>query len=340
LKCGEPLGFVPDRVEMATVKNLQLPNPQGVTYRTCANREPHHVCNWMIPSTDNHTFCLACRLNSVIPDLTVNGNLERWNSLELAKRQCLYTLLHLGLSIQAPADGKFTPLQFRFLADTPDAPVFTGHENGMITINIVEADSFERERRRSALHEPYRTLVGHFRHESGHYYWDQLIANSPHLQPFRDLFGDESVSYDEALKLYYKQGPATDWQDRSVSAYSTLHPWEDWAETWAHYLHIVDTMETAASFGLGLEEGGGFQPVINPFPAGSNSGPVDFDQLHENWIPITLALNAVNRSMGLPDLYPFVISPKAVEKLRFVHDVIQSESRRTNELPTPQYAVK
>jgi len=340
VKCNEPLGFSPERLEMAVVKNLQTSNPNGATQHTCANRDQHHVCNWMVPDADNSAFCLACRLNDLIPDLTVEGNLARWSRLELAKRQCLYSLLRLGLPVEQGEDPKAAPLRFRFLADTPSGPALTGHDGGIITINIAEADPHERERRRGALHEPYRTLVGHFRHETGHYYWDRIIADSPYLQGFRELFGDETASYDESLKRYYDQGPSKDWQEHSVSAYSSLHPWEDWAETWAHYLHIMDTMETAVSFGIGLNTGKRIHAVSNPFPADLATNPVDFDKLLNTWMPFTLALNSVNRSMGLPDLYPFVISPKAIEKLRFIHETILSAARENREATAGQLAVK
>ena len=139
------------------------------------------------------------------------------------------------------------------MEDAQNKPVKTGHENGVITVNIAEADEDEREHRRLAMHEPYRTLVGHLRHESGHFYWDRLIANSPNLIQFRELFGDETLDYEVALEAHYKQGPPAEWSERNVTAYASSHPWEDWAETWAHYLHIMDTLETAASFGVGID---------------------------------------------------------------------------------------
>jgi len=66
-------------------------------------------------------------------------------------------------------------------------PVLTSHCNGLITLNIAEADDAERERRRVKFHEPYRTLLGHLRHEVAHYYWDRLIANSKWLSGFSRL---------------------------------------------------------------------------------------------------------------------------------------------------------
>jgi hypothetical protein len=246
--------------------------------------------------------------------------------------------LKLGLPIQTEAGSSQPGLKFRFLADRENAPVRTGYEKGAITINIAEADADEREHRRLAFHEPYRTLVGHFRHESGHYYWDCLIANSPHLQKFRELFGDERPDYDSALKIYYQQGPPKDWPQRTITAYGSSHPWEDWAETWAHYLHIMDTLETSAGFGI----------RVAPIETGSDSpakslrvvfdDKMDFNALLKEWIPLTCALNTVNRAMGLPDLYPFVIPPAVVEKLGFIHTVIH-ESRQPIQGPGENRAI-
>jgi hypothetical protein len=207
--------------------------------------------------------------------------------LELAKRRCIYTFLKLGLPIESGPRGNEAALRFRFLQDKENAPVQTGHENGVITVNIAEADDDEREHRRLQLHEPYRTLVGHLRHESGHFYWDRLIANSPNLQRFREFFGDETGDYDAALQTYYKQGPPADWQSRTVTAYASSHPWEDWAETWAHYLHIMDTLETAANFGMSID------PDNQANNGSAKNSPLkfdermDFDTLLADWIPLT-----------------------------------------------------
>lgn len=289
---------------------------------------------------DPNPLCASCRLNDIIPDLTDAHNLARWEKLELAKRRCLYTFLKLGLPLQGEPNSSQTSLRFRFLQDKENAPVLTGHQDGIITVNVAEADDDEREHRRLTFHEPYRTLVGHFRHESGHYYWDRLIANSPNLKGFRELFGDETVDYDAALKNYYQQGPAKDWQDRTVTAYASSHPWEDWAETWAHYLHIMDTLETAASFGMNVD------PKNKANNGSARMAPVkfdermDFDTLLADWIPLTCALNSINRGMGLSDLYPFVIPPTVVEKLRFIHGIIHDAKRSLRDAGKEQSAPK
>jgi hypothetical protein len=321
VKCGEALGFLPDTLEMATAAS------KAETHRFCANKDQHQICNWLVPCEDENTFCPSCRLNEVIPDLTVQGNRERWQKLELAKRRCLYTYLQLRLPLEAGEKEGQNALRFRFLGDTDSTPVLTGHENGVITINIAEADEDERERRRLKMHEPYRTLIGHLRHETGHYYWDRLIAGSPHLPEFRELFGDETADYDAALQKYYKEGPAADWPERTVSAYASLHPWEDWAETWAHYLHLVETLDTAASFGLSLKTTGSQNEASKSMPSPRTPrGHTDFDKLLAGWLPLTCVLNSLNRGMGIPDLYPFVITDAVTEKMRFIHNVIEKEA--------------
>jgi hypothetical protein len=333
VKCGSQLGFLPDVLEVSTLQpadNNQLradaPAAEKRLYRLCANGQQHKMCNWLVPVEDPNPFCPSCRLNQIIPDLNDAKNLARWEKLELAKRRCIYTFLKLGLPTESPAGSNQLALSFRFLQDKPNEPVITGHENGIITVNVAEADDDEREHRRVALHEPYRTLVGHFRHESGHFYWDRLIANSKNLNRFRELFGDETADYATALKNYYAQGPAADWAERTVSPYASSHPWEDWAETWAHYLHIMDTLETTASFGLSINPQKTGVKNSTKISAMTTNKWIDFEAVLEDWVPLTSALNSINRGMGLADLYPFVIAPAVVEKLRFIHAVTHEKT--------------
>jgi hypothetical protein len=342
LKCGHALGFLPDLLDLTALEPAAgnqwrplSPRAPGLLYRPCANSSQHHTCNWLVPADDPVAWCAACRLNAVIPDLTDANNVARWAKLELAKRRCLYTFLKLGLPVQSAA-GRPPSLSFQFLQDKENAPVKTGHQDGVITLNIAEADDDEREHRRLTLHEPYRTLVGHLRHESGHYYWDRLIANSPDLPRFRELFGDETASYDAALQAHYQQGPPANWPERNVTAYASSHPWEDWAETWAHYLHIVDTLETAASFGVSTNADNSANNGSQKSSPLAFDQQMDFDALLAEWVPLTCALNSINRGMGLSDLYPFVIPPAVTEKLRFIHEVIHRsklERRETGAVP-------
>ncbi len=241
-----------EATEVPVVYTAQAPEAQSATYRLCANSTQFGVCNWAVPADDDNPLCDACRLNRMVPDASDPATLEKWRRLEIAKRRLLYTLFALGLPVE-PVKDDDPGLAFSFMADRPDVPVVTGHADGLVTINISEADDAYRERMREEMGEAYRTLLGHVRHEVGHYYWDRLIRESSWLEPFRQAFGDERADYGEAMKRHYEQGPPDNWQESYVSAYATMHPWEDWAETFAHYLHMTDTLDTAASYGLSLE---------------------------------------------------------------------------------------
>jgi hypothetical protein len=328
LACRTPLGFLPDRLALlplAADGDLWRVDSEadGPRWRRCANFEPA-ACNWMIDAEDATPRCRSCRLNRVIPDLSVPGNAEAWRRIEHAKRRLVSQLLAFGLPVRSQGEDPEHGLSFDFLASTPANHVTTGHASGVVTLNIAEADDATRERIRSELHEPYRTLLGHLRHEVGHYYWDRLVAGTPWHEPFRALFGDERADYAAALKRNYEQGPPADWAQRHVSAYASMHPWEDWAETWAHYLHMVDTVDTAISFGLDAEdlevdtEPFGLQVLETPDP--------DFLAFVNAWIEITALLNEMSRSMGLHDFYPFILSIPAVRKLHLVHKIISSFS--------------
>jgi hypothetical protein len=328
-RCGHKLAYLPEvgtlsalEPEGATWRALAM---QGSAFRFCANAE-HGTCNWLVPSEADRTFCLACRHNGVVPNLTIPAHLEAWRLIELAKHRLFYTLLQLRLPLHTRAEDPEHGLVFEFLADAPtqDGPkVMTGHDNGLITIALVEADDVERERRRKAMGEPYRTLLGHFRHEIGHHYWDLLVRDGGQLEACRAVFGDDSQDYGEALQRHYEAGPPADWQQSFVSSYATSHPWEDFAETWAHYLHIIDTMEMARSFGVTvsprLDDSGALHAAIDAIPYKVG----DIQQIVDDWLPLTFALNSINRCMGQPDVYPFILTPRVVEKIGFVHDLVR-----------------
>lgn len=337
VKCEHALAYLPDLVDIGSMEaageglwRSPAPAAKGKTYRLCENYTQQNVCNWAVPAEDQHPLCSSCRLTRVIPDLNRPGHKDAWFRLEIAKRRLIYSLMKLGLPLENKIDDPERGLAFEFLADPedPKAPrVLTGHDNGLIVISVAEADDSEREKRRTQMHEPYRTLLGHFRHEIGHYYWDRLIRDQEFLEPFREMFGDERQNYADALKNHYDHGPAADWQQSFVSAYASVHPWEDWAETWAHYLHMTDTLETAAACGLSLKPRRKDEPSIKTEAIEKARRTGSFDVLIENWFPLTYVLNNLNRGMGLPDGYPFVLSTPAVEKLRFVHEVIESAPR-------------
>jgi hypothetical protein len=320
LHCSAPLGFVPSRLDIVV---LDEPGASGL--RRCANAELAQ-CNWVLEEGDPGPLCRSCRLTRTRPGEDDADDLAAFAKAEAAKRRLIYQLLDLALPIGE--DLAFDLLSSR------TGPVVTGHDNGIITIDLAESDDARRERRRAELGEPYRTMLGHFRHEIGHYYWPILVQQTGALEPARALFGDDRADYDETLQRHYDQGPPPDWSDRYVSAYATMHPWEDWAETFAHYLHICDTLQTAAAFGLVVagpdvsdDDSLSSVPVTEPSQRA-------FEAIIAAWLPLTYALNAVNRSMGQEDLYPFTLAPTVIEKLAFVHERVGVATHRA-QVPAP-----
>ncbi|KAB1073037.1 zinc-binding metallopeptidase family protein [Methylobacterium planeticum] len=331
-RCGHRLAYLP---ETGTLSALE-PAGNGVwaplavpdrPSRFCANAA-HDACNWLVPPGSSDPFCLACRHNGTIPDVSDLPSLFAWQQMEFAKHRLFYTLLRWTLPLKTRTEDPQHGLIFNFLADPPASgpKVMTGHDDGVITIALVEANDAEREKRRSAMGEPYRTLIGHFRHEVGHHYWDILVRDQGRLEACRAVFGDDTQSYTVALERHYAQGAPPDWREHYVSSYATMHPWEDFAETWAHYLHIIDTLEMASAFGLQV------QPAVDT--QGEISARIDFDpyaaqgirQIIDAWLPFVFAINSVNRAMGISDLYPFVLAPEVVGKLGFIHDLVHGRA--------------
>jgi hypothetical protein len=340
--CGSALAFLPDALTMAALApapehgaGLWRPMGRGGTavqpdvrlYRFCHNHAEHQACNFAVPADDFSVYCVSCRQTRVLPDLSEVANRGRWMQIEAAKRRLFYTLARLGLE---PASGRPKPV-FEFLADVPGGPsILTGHLRGTITLNVAEADDDERARRRIALGEPYRTLIGHLRHESGHFYWDQLVRDGGRLDDFRRMFGDERTDYAAALDSHYAKGGALgDWALHHVSAYAAAHPWEDWAETWAHYLHIIDLLETSASYSTEITVPGIYGPQRSFSTDPFSVPPPDFDTMLQQLVPLTLLLNTLTRSLGQADAYPFALAGAALGKLRFVHDLVRDVTRPT-----------
>jgi hypothetical protein len=307
LRCGSPLGFVASRLTLEVVNRDGYPQR-----RRCANAGLA-ACNWVLEDDQTGELCRSCELTRTRPADDDADGLARFAAAESAKRRLIFQLLDVGLPIEPD-------LHFDLLS-SEQRPVVTGHSDGLITLDLAESDDVRREQRRVELGESYRTLLGHFRHEIGHYYWPILVERGDRLEAYRQLFGDERVDYQAAVDRHYADGPPRDWEARYVSAYATMHPWEDWAETFAHYLHIRDTLETATEFGIGVArlgqpEGRGVARPDHTLVARP------FEAIVEMWLPLTYALNAVNRSMGAADLYPFTLSDEVVGKLAFVHDCL------------------
>jgi hypothetical protein len=328
--CKRKLGYLPVASELTVVDpkgSNWLPRVDSSSEYVFCDNARYNACNWLVKADLADKVCMACRHNRVVPDLSVPENLDRWRKIEFAKHHLFYTLIKLGLPLANRVDDPENGLAFDFLTEMPNetAPVLTGHDHGLITLNIAEADDGAREQLRQQMGEPYRTLLGHFRHEVGHYFWDVLVDRGGKLEEYRAVFGDERPDYGEALKKHYADGAPPNWQQNFVSSYATAHSWEDFAETWAHYLHIVDTLEMAGSFGLrvsptvetSLETEADLDDTI--------TDSEDINALISAWLPVTLAVNSLNRCMGQPDLYPFVISETVVTKLGFIHDLVRGK---------------
>ncbi|QPM90973.1 zinc-binding metallopeptidase family protein [Pseudooceanicola algae] len=282
----------------------------------CQNYATEGVCNRTIPEGGG-PFCDCCALNETVPDMSVDGNRERWARLEAAKRRLIYALDRLGLPFGA---GTEPPLSFAFMGDPLDDKlwrkageeerVYTGHADGLITINIQEADPAEREQIRVDMGEAHRTLIGHFRHEVGHYYWDLLVRGQCETQ-FKALFGDhENPTYSEALERHYNEGAPANWEESYISAYATMHPWEDWAETWALYLDIASVVDTAEELGLVPRQ---------QIPS--------VDEMLRRYRALGLVLNELNREMGMLDFATGVINPAVAGKLEFIDLVVRRAAK-------------
>jgi len=349
LGCQAPLGFDP---ELRRVCSL-VPGPVPDTWRSeghaesatlwkrCANFDSPVGCNWLTRADQDAVLCQSCRLNRTIPDLNIAENSLWWRKIEIAKRRLVAQLLSLGLPVASRvAEDPEGGVVFDFLRSPEGGPrVLTGHASGLITLNVEEADDAIREKNRLALREPYRTLLGHFRHEIGHYYWDRLVAETAWLEKFRALFGDERQDYAAALQRNYEQGPPPNWADQYISSYASVHPWEDWAECWAHYMHVVDSLDTSLRLGLRGED---VEQTVEPFVASDLYDPTapdtrSFILLINSWVKLTTALNELARSMGQHDFYPFVMSRPVLRKIHFIQLIVSETgggaSLRT--LPSP-----
>ncbi|HUB67995.1 MAG TPA: putative zinc-binding metallopeptidase [Candidatus Methylacidiphilales bacterium] len=348
VSCQRELGFLPDLLCLSTLESkagsLFSPTAKEAGrrfYRKCRNYSVENACNWMIPEDNRENYCVSCRLDEMIPDLSIEKNRTLWKLIEAAKRRLVYTLISLELPLLNRADDPHQGISFRFLAEgpTPESKVLTGHDKGIITLNIAEADDAEREKRRLSMKETYRTLLGHFRHEIGHYYWDRLIGGTKYLEPYRALFGDERIDYDQALKTYYASGATENWQEKYISVYASAHPWEDWAESWAHYLHIQDTLEVALDFCM-VDARVALESKETSQSSWFGMKSKTFEEKIDAWSELTIALNSINRSMGLRDIYPFVLSPVVVEKLRFISEVIADRQVGIRNTPSAHLAAE
>jgi hypothetical protein len=317
LSCRRELGFLPGESKLLAFKGSELPR----LYRRCTNARVL-MCNWLVRRDAASGLCQACALNSEpsFDSAETEEQREQRREVERAKRRLLYSLNALGLPIISKREDPKLGLAFVLKRATSGQPVLTGHDDGSITLNLAEADPSEREKVRQSMKERYRTLLGHFRHEVGHYYWYLLVQDRPPLKPFRAVFGDERADYAQALEAHYAAAKGAAVDARFISSYASSHPWEDFAETFAHYLHMVDTLETASEQGF-----------VKVVPIGA-AAQHRFDRLLGEWLELSVSLNSLNRSMGIQDAYPFAIQQAVVAKLRFVHGLVH-DCRRAESPP-------
>ena len=319
LSCGSRIAFSLPEMAMLVIASGEDSEHGGAVdssdYRLCANL---HVaeCNWLVKrdfTTTEADLCVSCQLTRTRPNDSDTKAMAAYAGAERAKRRLIAELSELKLPIVGRDVDPQYGLAFDLLSSESEK-VFTGHEDGVITLDLAEGDDVHREQLRIAMAEPYRTLLGHFRHEIGHYYFYRLVGTDPqYLERSKELFGDPEADYQAALDRHYSQGAPPNWEQTFVSSYATMHAAEDWAETFAHYLHIRDTLDTSAAFGIA--------------PAGATFdrralGPSAFDNMIEMWLPLAWSLNMVNRSMGRDDLYPFVLPQAVLDKMRFIHTII------------------
>ncbi|MDB9798139.1 putative zinc-binding peptidase [Pseudomonadales bacterium] len=313
-RCQKPVGFdaIETRFYRLDDEGRMALNSLGTPLMRCSNGLDHDACNWLRPAEAKATLCKACQFNRFIPDLSRDGNLSLWRTLEVGKKRLIFSLMQLGLPLTSRWHDPCFGLFFDFLEDwardggEPPSAVRTGYLDGVITINILEAEPVLRLQQQQAAKELYRTVLGHLRHESGHHFY-KLAATSPAFKDeFEKNFGSPDLDYEKALNRYYETGPKKDWLKRCISPYASAHPLEDWAETWGHYLHIYDTLETGFSF------------------SGYSARPEtpSFDNHISVWGELSRTLNEMNRSMGMDDPYPFTINEKVKDKLRFIDTVI------------------
>lgn len=300
--CGTALGF--SRGERAIVpvnEDGRYVDADGLVWWVCANLNLSG-CTWLSPLEGGQ--CFSCDLTRTRPADDDEVGLRNYVDAEQAKRHLIVELDTLGFPLVGKDVDPVNGLAFDLLSSVAE-DVTIGHADGVITIDLAESDAAHREKVRAQLAEPYRTMLGHFRHEIGHYYEWQLVQGEELIERCRELFGDERESYADALARHYEEGPPAEWADSYISTYATMHPFEDFAETFAHYLHICDTVESASEYGL---------VTVAPVTAFSTFR----DVVAGVWVPLSIALNVINRSMGRDDLYPFVIPAPVLDKLDFV----------------------
>jgi hypothetical protein len=328
--CGLAVGFHPPTLTMreATRGGVDV---DGRTWVPCSNRG--WGCNWLVAEDVGAARCLSCRLNRQRPDASDTMALEKLSDASRVMRRLIVQLAELGLPVD-PFYEREGGVAFDLLSsDSGQGRVTIGHANGVITIDLIETLDDYREALRIRLGEPYRTMLGHFRHEVGHYYQWILVEQTGWIDECRELFGDERASYSEAIDRHYREGAPEGWDASYISEYATMHPWEDFAECFAHYLHITDSLTTAAAGGLVLQADR-LDGLIDADVAPRRSyQDASTSEMLGDWQWLSLLLNRINHAMGRSDLYPFTITEPVRTKLDFVHRVVRDVAGRNSGQP-------
>lgn len=319
VSCGTHLGFSRDERAIVPVdEDGRYVDGAGGEWHLCKNLSLSG-CTWLTPIAGGQ--CFSCDLTRTRPNDDDATGLAHFPAAERAKRRLVVELDTLGFDVVGKHEDPENGLAFDLLSSVEEKVVI-GHANGLITIDLAESQAAHRERVREQLGEPYHTMLGHFRHEVGHYLEWQLVRDGEVLERCREIFGDDTASYQDEIDRHYAEGPPAGWESSYISSYATMHPYEDFTETRAHYLHICDTIQTASEYGLTT--------------VGTVSSFTSFrDVVVGIWVPLSVALNMINRSMGHDDLYPFVIPDTVLDKLDFVATLAGLEPRSTEHAPRP-----
>ena len=153
VQCNALLGFDPQQMDFVSLKpfagkvyipvwadgNVTGPNPG---YKYCYNKQ-YNVCNWLIPYQSEMEYCVACNLNHTIPNLSKTDHWDKWARIEVAKHRLVYSLLRFNLPVTSKFQDEENGLAFNFMEDEhedDDKRLLTGHDHGLITLNIEEAD--------------------------------------------------------------------------------------------------------------------------------------------------------------------------------------------------------
>ena len=323
--CGVPLGYVCKDRSVRSLATTPDPavfevetEPGGARLWRCLNAA--WGCNWMLPAAGADVWCRSCRLTRGRPDESDPAAVEAWITAEAVKRRLVHQLDELALRIDIRSTATPDGLAFD-LVYLPGTGGITGHTEGVVTLDLCEADDVRREELRRRLGEPFRTVIGHLRHEIGHHFWKRLVAQTDAIDTFRQLFGDDRADYAAAISGYYAHGPGVWDPSRHVTAYAAAHPLEDWAETFAHYLHILDATDTAAAHHL--------VPVEHAADVvGDRVVTVDFGTILDAWRPVNAAVNAVAETLGAPIVYPYEPAGIVIDKLAFVHRQVAAHTER------------